>query len=261
MGFQSLLLRVVLLAVALLYVVYRLTEGSFSPLDVLVGCAPLVFAAAVVQAAPTDRRFTGGALALAAGPALRLAAALIPGAWLAAAPALLDVSHIALELAKVLLLVGLTLIGVALGGVRSAFGVVVVGTGVLVGLATVAWALGHPLADLPTFDLGRSIAIATLSALAWAFLLGAAIDGLRSLMITGAGLLFAIVVIEAALLWWPAGPGANFDLLSLVVGGISLAGWAALIAAALRDELSAARVGAARLPASRKPGRRVARGR
>ena len=231
----------ILLGLALLYSVYRLTLASSPILDVLVGCAPLVFAAAVVQVAPDDRRFVWGALALAVAPTVRLAAALIPGDWLATAPVLLDISGVALDVGRMLLFVGVALLGVAIGGVRSAFGVAVVGAGVLIGLTEVGWVLSHQTADLSPLDVGRSIAFGALTALAWAFLVAAAIDWLRSLMIIGAGLLLVVVAIDAALLVWPYGPDTNFELVGLVVSGVSIAGWLVMIGAALRGELNVAR--------------------
>ncbi len=227
-----------LLALALAYLGYRLTQPPFALIDVLVGCAPLVFAAAVLQVAPSDRHFTWGAYAIAAGPTVRLAAALIPGEWLASAPALLAVSSIGLDVARVLLFLGLTLIGLAVGGVRSAFALVVVGAGLVVGFAEVAWVLSQTTANLAPLDVGKSIAFALLAAVAWAFLVAAAIDALRSLLIVGAGLLFVVVAIDAALLWWPYGPDTNFGLVALAVSSISLAGWAAMVAAVLRGELN-----------------------
>jgi hypothetical protein len=244
----------VLLALAAAYLVYRWGQPGFAALDAFVGCAPLVFGAAVIYARPADRRFAWAALAIAAGPVLRLAAILLPGAWVAVVPVLLDVAQVGLELVNVLLLVGLAVLAYALGGLRSAFGVTVVLFGGVVALADLTWVFARPVQDMPLADLVKSIAFATLTALAWAFLLAAAIDALRSLLLSGAGLLFANVVIRAVLLWMSPGlgPDTNFDLLALVVNGIALAGWVLLIAAALSGELSSAKATAVRSRADRR---------
>ena len=229
----------VLLLLALGYLARAFTFPIFEPVAALGAVAPLFFAAAVVYVAPSDRRVTWAALALAGGPVLRLLVGLVPGQWIASAPILVDVGHSAIELGNVLLFVGVVLLGIALGGIRSAFGVTVVVFGGAVALADLVWVLAHPVADLPMFELVRSIGFATLTAIAWAFLLAAAIDALRSWVIVGVGLLFAKVVVEAALLWWAPGPGTNFDVISLAVNGMALVGWVAMIGAALRGELNA----------------------
>jgi hypothetical protein len=53
----------------------------------------------------------------------------------------------------------------------------------------------------------------------------------------GQGLLFALTVAEAALLWLDFGPGTSFEMLSLVFGVVAVAGWALIIGGALRGEI------------------------
>lgn len=235
------------LALAVVYVVIRiLDEPTFRPMQTLVGLAPFLFAAAVAYAKPADRRFRWAVWSIVAYVALPLIARPIPelvfrygpGDWSNAAFVLQDVVGVIQSLANVLLIVGLALFGLALGGVRSAFGAVIVVAGAFVAIANLTWFFAHPVEELPLVNLVQSVTFSTLTALAWAFVFAAAVDALRSLLIVGAGLLFANVVVNAVLLWWTPGPGTNYDLLSLLVGGLGLIGWLALAAGALRGELT-----------------------
>ena len=222
--------------------------GQFSFIGTLGFAAPVVFAAVVVYLRPPDMRFTWAALAIAATPVVVLIANWLPDAWFALAPAdwknaaqlLLDLGGIARVLATVLGFVGLGLFGLALGGVRTFMSAVILAFAALVAAAGVIWVGAHPIADLPLLDLVRSISFSVLTVMGWAFVFAAALESLRTLTLIGSGLVLANTVINVVLLWWTIGPNVNTDLLALIVGIPTLFGWIALIAAALRGELSAA---------------------
>ncbi|MEP7157833.1 MAG: hypothetical protein ABI797_00255 [Chloroflexota bacterium] len=235
------------LALAVLYAVIRILDAPvLQPLPTAAGLAPFLFAAAVSFARPADRRFRWAAWAIAAYVALplitrpipELVFRLAPGDWSNAAFILQDVANVVQSLANALLIVGLALFGLALGGVRSAFGGAILAAGAAVALANLTWFFSHPIAEIPLINIAESVTFSTLTSLAWAFVFAAAIDAVRSLLIVGTGLLFANVVVNAVLLWWTLGPGTNTDVLSLVIGGMALAGWLALAAGALRGELT-----------------------
>ncbi|MDL2334813.1 MAG: hypothetical protein QFC55_02130 [Chloroflexota bacterium] len=236
-----------------LIVVRSLALGQFSPIGTLGFAAPVAFAAVVAYVRPPDRRFTWAALAIAATPVVVLAAnwlpdawfSLTPGDWKNAAQLLLDAGGVARVVAIVLGFVGLGLLGLAFGGVRTFMSAVILAFGVLVAAAGVIWVLAHPIADLPLLDLARSVAFSVLTVIGWAFVFAAALEALRTLSLIGTGLILANTVINVLLLWWTIPASANTDLLSLLVGGPTLLGWIALMAAALRGELSHERSGAA----------------
>ncbi len=244
----------VLAVIAGLIVVRSLALGQFSPIGTLGFAAPVAFAAVVVYVRPPDRRFTWAALALGATPAVVLAANWLPDAWFAMAPGdwknaaqlLLDAGGVARVVANVLGFIGLGLLGLAFGGVRTFMSAVILAFGALVAAAGVIWVGAHPVAELPLLDLVRSIAFSVLTVMGWAFVFAAALEALRTFALVGAGLILANAVINVLLLWWTIPASANTDLLSLLVGGPTLLGWIALIVAVLRGELSIARSGAQR---------------
>jgi hypothetical protein len=201
----------------------------------------------VVFVAPADRRFTWAALALAATPVVNLIANWLPEAWFAVAPGdwknavplLMDLGNVAHDVASLLAIVGLGLLGLALGGVRSFMSVLVLGFGAVVALLNLVWVGAHPIDAFPLFELARSVAYSILHVMGWAFVFAAALESLRNLTLVGSGLLFANVVMNALLLWWSPGAGANTDVLYVIVMTPSLAGWLLLIGGALRGELNA----------------------
>ncbi len=239
----------VLLALAALIVVRGFTQTVVQPLGTLAFAAPVLFAAAVIFVAPKDRRFVWAALFLAATPAVNLIANTLPGVWQSVAPGewknavplLIDLGSVAHDVATLLAIIGLGVLGLALGGVRSFMSVLILGFGVLVAVLNVIWVGAHPIEEFPLFELARSVAYSTLYVMGWAFVFAAALESLRSLTLIGSGLLFANVVINALLLWWSPGQGANTDFLYLVISLPSLAGWLLLIYGALRGELNAVR--------------------
>ena len=234
-----------------LIVVRSLALGQFSPIGTLGFAAPVAFAAVVAYVRPPDRRFTWAALALAATPAVVLAANWLPDTWFSLAPAdwknaaqlLLNAGGVARVVSTILGFVGLGLLGLAFGGVRTFMSAVILAFGALVASAGVIWVGAHPVADLPLLDLARSIAFSVLTIIGWAFVFAAALEALRTLALIGTGLILANTVINVLLLWWTIPSSANTDLLALLVGGPALVGWIALMAAAMRGELSRERTG------------------
>ncbi|MEA2676536.1 MAG: hypothetical protein QOJ81_677 [Chloroflexota bacterium] len=238
----------VLLAIALGLFLYMFTRPGFAPIGALATVAPVVFAAAVVYARPSDRRFAWAALFLAATPAIGLIAGVVPDAWFTympgdwknGTPFIRDLAQFALDIARLLGLAGLFLFGLALGGVRSFVSFLILALGVAIALGNLTWTFAHPIDGFPLFDLAKSVTYATLHGIGLAFVFAAAVESLRNLTMIGSGLLFLNAVISAVLLWWTIGPDANLDLLSLILGGTTLLGWLALTAAALRGELNSA---------------------
>ena len=233
-------------ALAVLYGAVRLVDSAaFSPLATLVDLSPLIFAAAVAYARPADRRFRWAAWAIAGYVVLPFMLRLItdlvfsyvPGDLSNAALLVRDVLGPTTWLANALLIVGVAVFGIALGGVRSAFGGTIVVMGGFVAAGNLTWFFAHPIEEVPLLDIVMGAMFSAATPLVWAFVFAAAVDAVRSLLIVGSGLLFANVVVNAVLLWWAPGPGTNFDLLLLLGGGLVLGGWLALATGALRSEL------------------------
>jgi hypothetical protein len=238
-----------LLALALGRLVYGVIQpGGFQLISALAGTGPLVFAAAVVYVNPPDRRFKWAALALAATPVIGLLSAVVPeavftyapGDWKNATPLLLDTGRFAGEIGWVLGLIGLGLLGMALGGVRSLGSLLILTVGAALALANVASFLNVLVEGFPVLDLARSLVSAVLHPLGLAFVFAAAVESRRSLTLIGAGLVLLNTVMGEVLQWVTIGPDANLDLLSLMFGGTTLLGWLAYTAGALRGELNAA---------------------
>lgn len=236
----------VLLALGGLMLFHLFTQAGGVSLSTLAWVAPVFFAAAVVYAAPPDRRFVWAALALATPAAVLVISnwlpnawfSIVPGDWKNATPLLMDLANPARDVATVVGLIGLALFGLALGGVRSRMSLLILAFGTLVAAANVVWIGTHPIEGLGAFYSAWSVGNSVLYALGWAFVFAAALESRRRLTIIGTGLLFANVVINLLLLWWPPnGPG---DPRLLVYSVPVLAGWALLIAAAPRGELNAA---------------------
>jgi hypothetical protein len=256
------------LVLAVLYLAVRVVETSFAPLQSLAGVAPLLVVAVIAYVRPEDRRFRWAAWALVGWVVLPLVANRLPelvfryapGDWSNAAFLLQDVASLVGDVANTLLIVALALIGMALGGVRSAFGALIVASGVFVALANLTWFFAHPVEDLPLLTLLESVTFTALTAVAWAFVFAAAVDAVRSMLIIGTGLLFANVVVNAVLLWWAPGPGTNFDVLSVILSSLGLAGWLFVALGALRGELVSPRDAGSRSRAARRTTPRPAAG-
>jgi hypothetical protein len=235
-----------LLLMSALYLVRDLLPPGFSPLSGLAGAGPIFFAAAVIYMSPPDQRFKWAALALAIPPIVRLLAnwtpivwqQIAPGDWANAVPLLYDLGSMASDVATLIGLAGLFVLGFALGGVRTFLSAVILAAGVLIALADLTWFFAHPVEELPMLQAAKSVIYPTLNVLGWAFVFAAALESLRSLTLVGAGLVASDVVVSAVLLWWTIGPDANTALLSLIIVVPIIAGWLAMTAGALRGELS-----------------------
>lgn len=234
----------VLLVIAAALFVRVITSPGSGPIAALATPAPVVFAAAVIYARPADRRFLWAALALAATPAVGLFAQLMPelvfryapGDWKNASALLNDVAAIAGDIARYLGLLGLGLLGLAFGGVRSFVSFLIILLGVALAISSLIWTFAHSIDGFPLYELGKSLGYAVLHVLGLAFVFAAAVESLRNFSMVGTGFLFLNTVIGAVLLWWTIGPGTNVDLLSIVLGATSLLGWVGLIIAPLRGE-------------------------
>lgn len=252
----------VLLAVAALVLVGWFVKAG-PQLGILTIAAPVVFAAAVVYAAPADRRFTWAALALAADPVIRtiwnyLPEAVFtyaPGDWRNAAFFLQDMGPIARDVASVLTIVGLGLLGLALGRARTRLSAAIVGVGVVVAIvhailiADSFSAMSYPPGDsTPIVMLARGILISTLTVVAWAFVFAAALESRRKLMAIGTGLLFVITVLNYVTPLRETLLGNDWVALLTAIVAVHLIGWALIVLAALRGELRAARSGGSTSP-------------
>jgi hypothetical protein len=233
-----------LLAIAGALAVRVFTGPGWTIFSVLATPGPVLFAAAVIYARPADRRFVWAALALAATPAVGLLVQVLPefvfrnapGDWKNASALLGDVGQLAGDVARYLGLLGLALLGLAFGGVRSFVSFLIMLLGLALAIGSVIWTFAHPIDGFPLYELGKSVGYAVLHVLGLAFVFAAAVESLRNFSMVGAGFLFLNTVIGAVLLWWTIGPGTNIDLLSFVLGATSLLGWIGLIVAPLRGE-------------------------
>ena len=235
----------ILLALGGLMVLYVFTQPGGLALGTFSFVAPVFFAAAVIYAAPMDRRFVWGAVLIALAPAVWFIAGVLPDAWFAvvpgdwknATPLLMELGDLAHPIAQVFGYIGLGLFGVALGGVRTILSVAIIGAGLLLGALRVVEFLGNPIESMPIDITVRSIVFPLLYAGGWAFVFAATLESRRILTIVGTGLLFADVVINVVLGLWPSYDPDGTVLLIYSVP--VLAGWILLIAAALRGELNA----------------------
>jgi hypothetical protein len=242
----------VLLALAVGGLVYDVIQpGGFQLISALAGTGPLVFAAAILFVDPPDRRFTWAALALAATPVIGLLSAVVPeavftyapGDWKNSTPLLRDLGGFAREIGWVFGLIGLGLLGVALGGVRSRVSLLILAVGAALALANVVSYLVNFPEGFPLLTLATNFVSSVLYPLLVAFVFAAAVESRRSLTLIGAGLVLLNTVMGEVIQWMTIGPDANLDLLSLIFGGTMLLAWLAYIAGALRGELNATPTG------------------
>ena len=202
---------------------------------------PFLLAAAVALAAPADRRFLWGALALCASEAWFLLRFFEPASG---EPTLFGVALESLGSALwALTLAGLLLIGVAVGGIRSRFGWLVLAIGALVFVVSAAWQV-ISYASIPTDQLFLILSpeqfvvgvIGHAVIIGWAYLLGAGLDNNRHYLAVGAGLMLGQAAFGVMrLLFLPVTPDADFTLLNLMSLTVSVAAWSALIAAAMTE--------------------------
>lgn len=243
-----------LLLIAVVLVAYELTQLGYSLIGALLTGAPVLFAAVVLYVEPADRRYTWAALALAVAPVLSLAWSALPeavfryapGDWRNAAYFLRDMGPIVRDATSVITIVGLGLLGLALGGVRRPLPVAILGVSIVmailhaIAIADSYSAINYPPGDsTPMILLARSIVLSILNLVGWAFVFAAALESRRTLMLIGTGLVFAITVLSYvpqldALL------NNGWDVLLTALAAVHLLGWALVIVAALRGELNAA---------------------
>jgi hypothetical protein len=236
-----------LLALAALVMAYGFVQSG-PHLSTVTFAAPLLFAAAVVYVAPSDRRFVWAAVLMALPPVVAVTTAwlpdfwfdTVPGDWKNATPLLMDLGNVAQDVARVLGFVGLGLLGLALGGVRTLVSAAIIGTGLVFSVVQVADLLGTQLEGMPIDVTARSILFPTLYILGWAFVFAAALESRRTLMLAGTGLVFALIAFDRLQDWWLGLPQGLLDALLLLTGTIGLIGWALIILSPLRGELSGA---------------------
>jgi hypothetical protein len=234
------------LILALAYI-FLTIENQFETLDLqgslylATGVAPLAFAIAVAWVTPIDRRFVIAATAIAVPTILRVAELLLVyqlnvvsnDGWN-------DLPLGTLRWASSL--GGVLLLGIALGGIRTRLGWVVVALGA-------AWFVIHEFQvaiqmSSTSFPAEYQVPLEQLVIpfvyglifVGWTFVSGAALDhGLRAIAL-GAGILFAIVVYSDFILPHLISPeSTNFTLLNLGGSLVSLLGWGALIYGALTE--------------------------
>jgi hypothetical protein len=237
----------VLVALAALVVVYGLTQSGLQ-IGSFTFAAPLLFAAAVVYVAPADRRFTWAAVLIALMPVVLIITGwlpdfwfdTVPGDWKNATPLLMDLGDLAVQIARVLGFVGLALLGLALGSVRTLASAAIIGIGLLFAVFQMVGFLGSPIEGMPIDLTVRSLVFPTLYIVGWAFVFAAALESRRTLMTVGTGLTFALIAFDRLQDWWLALPRGPLDALLLLTGALGLLGWALIILAPLRGELNGA---------------------
>lgn len=208
-------------------------ENSWSSVaPTLAGAAPLVFGAAVMWAAPQNRRFYYGTWALIAATVLRLLTVYLAGRLAADVPLLADLPRWLTEAAWVLEFIGLVVLGLALGGLRSRAGWTLFWIGVLVGLMAVAWVTTHPA--LEADPIGALLTAAAQAVpVAWGYLAAAGLDARRRGFAVGGSLMLAYLGLTFMLLWFPLGPDINPDLVTFGLGVLRFVAWVALILGAI----------------------------
>ena len=156
-----------MLGLAVAYVVYRVSNPAFSVVSTIAGAGPFLFAAAVLFVEPFDRRFKYGAAAIALYYGLYFGDLLPPYALPnVEVPMLGDVTDGLRNLRFLLLIGGFAAIGVALGGLRSRDGWVVLATGGVLAVLASGWQLVNPVEGLPILTVLTSLAFVPLLILA-----------------------------------------------------------------------------------------------
>ena len=235
----------VLLALAALVMAYSVIQYGLH-LSTLAFAAPLLFAAAVVYVAPSDKRFAWAAVLIALQPAVAIIAAwlpnfwfdTVPGDWKNATPLLMDLGNIAQDVARLLLFAGLGLLGLALGGVRTLVSAAIIGVGVLFSIFQAAEFLGTQIDGMPIEMTVQSIVFPTLYIVGWAFVFAAALESRRPLMLAGTGLLVALIVFDRLQDWWLAMPQGNVNALLVGTAMLSVLAAVLMILSPLRGELN-----------------------
>jgi hypothetical protein len=215
-----------LLGLAVVYVALVARNEWFTVAPTLGGAAPFVFGAAMTWAAPDDRRFVYGTWAIVASGVLHLLVALIDLQSGLSTPVLADVARWLNEATWLLEAVGVVLIALALGGIRSARGWTVFWLGVAVGLIGAGWVTIDAAPNVGPFDVLVAVAAQVLP-VAWGYLAAAAVDARRRWFAIG-GLLMLMYLLFVILLHWFA-PPADTTVQRLEFG-IDLFGLFALVA-------------------------------
>jgi len=233
------------LGLAVVAAIIRATSAGASITGTIAGAAPFLFVAAVLYARPADVRFVYGAAAIVAYQAIPLAGQLLPNEWIARMPVLFDVRAFAITYDIALLIVGLVLLGMAVGGVRSRVGWLIVALGALVAtvniVRSVASLVELPLGDVLTLDLALSFLLGAGAALAWAYLLAASVDARRRYLAIGTALVIAATyLIDLLLLPFDRGPQTDFALLAIIFGALLALGWLTMAVAPLYGEVPGA---------------------
>lgn len=227
-----------LVGLALLDVVIRFRSGgSFSdpariPSLVLVA-APFLFAAAVVYAAPTNKRILWGAVVLALAELVGLMSVVLRPPWLD----LGSVSEAAVligRLSTFVTLVGLITLGVGLGGLHSRLALLAAAVGGSVFVLGQAWSAARlldPASDLALpFDQIIILFFAPLVTVGWAFVAGAGFDRGLLFIPTAAALIVGYAAVNTIVIALSlTSPETDFGLLVAIATPVQLMVWGSLI--------------------------------
>jgi hypothetical protein len=204
-GWHSLpLVSWMLLGVATLYVAIVARNEWITVAPTLGGAAPFVFAAAMTWATPRDRRLIFATWAIVAAGVAHLLVLLLDPQSSSTTPLLADAAHWLNQATWVLESVGVVMIGLALGGIRSAVGWTVFWLGVAVGVIGVGLVTMRAPANIGPFDVLLGTAAQVLP-MAWGYLAAAAVDARRRWFAVG-GLLMLAYLLSVILLSWFAPP-------------------------------------------------------
>ncbi|MDQ3657972.1 MAG: hypothetical protein M3457_23220, partial [Chloroflexota bacterium] len=225
----------VLLAIAVADVSLRIQSAStfLGPLAIpgaVMLAAPFVFAAAVAYVAPADRRFLYGAIAIAVKEFLAILQILFGPRFLGIEAAS-DIVRVVGDAGWLFTLVGLLLIGRALGGVRSRRGWAAVAFGIGVFVLSDAWNASRLISNPALWELFsiEQIVIGFVGpslVIGWAYVLGAGLDrGLRWIPL-GTALILGLTAADVLLVLLSlTGPDTDFELINAVSTLIQLLAW------------------------------------
>ncbi len=235
-----------LLALALVVFTQQISVSYDELAGVLPGlavAAMVVFVAVVFQLYEANRLLTAGALLLTVEPIVMLAVLLLWGTWNVVGDwgdAVYFAARLAVGSAWIFTAVGMVVIGVALGGVRTRLGWAMVGLGVLLAAVGVTQYLlivaSGGAASVPALDILLGFAHQAVL-IAMGYLLGAAVDrGFRFMALGAALQLLQVAALFALNGLVPATPDAQQGItLVWIVDLIAFAAAVALILGALRE--------------------------
>ena len=222
-----------LLALAVVYVALVGRNEWFTVAPTLGGAAPFVFGAAMIWAAPQDRRFVYGTWAIVAAGVMHLLVALVDLQSSVSMPLLADVARWLNEATWLLEAVGVVLIGLALGGIRTAVGWTVFWLGVAVGLIGVGWVTMGAATNVGPFDVLIAVAAQVLP-VAWGYLAAAAVDARRRWFAVGGLLMLMYLLFIILLHWFGPPPDTTLQRLEFGTDVVGLLALAALSYGALK---------------------------